>query len=226
MTAARSHTRATPARKPRLSKVTNARDALADFDRGMETYCLTFGQFSLMDALEAILDTTGPADVVVSTWTAGSADLARSEQHLRDQRIRTLRFLVDTSFPQRQPGYAAELVRLFGDDAIRTTRTHAKFAVITNDEWKVAVRTSMNLNENPRLEAIEVSDDPALAGFLLDVVNTIWAEEAVGDYRTKGRPTLDTIASVQPRAGVKMSTGPLTTGQVRAPRPGGPSPRP
>ena len=201
---AQSHTRPTPARRPRLSKVTNAREALADFDRGMETYCLTFGQFSLMDAIEAVLDRTGPADVAISTWTAGNADLSRSAEHLHDGRIRSLRFVADCSFGQRQPGYLAELVRLFGAGAIRTTRTHAKFAVITNDEWKVAIRTSMNLNENPRLESIEVSDDPSLAAFLVSVVDELFVEEAEGDFTTKRRPELAGIEGLTPKANVSM----------------------
>ncbi len=205
MAEARSHTRKAPAaRRTRLSKVTNARDALADFDRGMETYCLTFGQFSLMDAVEAILEKTGPADVVLATWTAAAADLSRSAEHLRDARILSLRLLVDCSFGQRQPGYLQQCRDLFGDDAIRSTRTHAKFAVITNDRWAVAVRTSMNLNENPRLETIEVSDDLSLAGFLLRIVDEIWAEEKPGDFRTKSRPVLDGVESVQPAASVAM----------------------
>lgn len=212
MTAARSHTRNTPARRPRLSKITNARDALADFDRGKETYCLTFGQFSLMDAVEAVLDKTGPAHVAISTWTAGGADLSRSAEHLHDKRILSLRLVVDCSFGQRQPGYLAQCRDLFGDDAIRTTRTHAKFVVITNDLWSVAVRTSMNLNENPRLESIEISDDPALAGFLLSIVDELWAEETAGDYRTKSRPTLPGIDSVSPAHAVGMARGTVTVG--------------
>lgn len=208
MTAAQSHTRPAPTRRrPRLSKVTNARTALAEFDRGMETYCLTFGQFSLMDAIEAILEKTGPADVAISTWTAGNADLSRSAEHLHNGAIRSMRFIADCSFGQRQPGYLAELVRLFGDDAIRTTRTHAKFAVVSNADWAVAVRTSMNLNENPRLESIEVSDDAALAGFLLRVVDEIFAEEAPGDYRTKSRPELAGMEGIMPQASVSMGRG-------------------
>lgn len=212
MTVAKSHTRKTPARRPRLSKVTNARDALADFGRGMETYCLTFGQFSLMDAVEAVLDKTGPAHVALSTWTAGGADLSRSAEHLHNERILSLRLVVDCSFGQRQPGYLAQCRELFGDDAIRTTRTHAKFVVITNDEWHVAVRTSMNLNENPRLESIEVSDDTALAGFLLAIVDELWTEEKPGDYTTKSRPDLAGIQGVTPRATVSMSRGGIRVG--------------
>ena len=190
-----------------MSKVTNARDALADFGRGMETYCLTFGQFSLMDAVEAILEKTGPADVTLSTWTAGGADLSRSAEHLHNGHIRSMRFVCDCSFGQRQPGYLAKLRELFGDDAIRTTRTHAKFAVLTNDSWQVAVRTSMNLNENPRLESIEVSDDPVLAGFLLSVVDELFAEESVGDFRTKSRPVLAGLEAVMPAERVEMGRG-------------------
>lgn len=209
---ARSVTRVARGRTPRLSKVTNARDALAEFNRGMETYCLTFGQFSLMDAIEALLEKTGPADVALSTWTAGNADLSRSAEHLHNGNIRTMRFVADCSFGQRQPGYLAELIRLFGAEAIRTTRTHAKFAVITNDSWRVSVRTSMNLNENPRLESIEVTDDPDLADFLLAVVDEIFTEEAIGDFSTKSRPTLAGLDALLPVAQVEMSHGTVSTG--------------
>lgn len=212
---AQSHTRPAPARRPRLSKVTNARDALADFGRGMETYCLTFGQFSLMDAVEAVLEKTGPADVAISTWTAGNADLSRSAEHMHNGNIRSLRFVADCSFGQRQPGYLAELVRLFGDEAIRTTRTHAKFVVITNESWRVAIRTSMNLNENPRLESIEVSDDPELAGFLLRVVDELFAEEKPGDYSTKSRPELPGMEGVLPQSRLEMGRG-ISTGAPSA----------
>ena len=204
---ARSHTRKVRPRKIALSKGTNARDALADWGRGMETYCLTFGQFSLMDAVEAILEKTGPADVAIATWTAGSADLSRSAESLRNGNIRSLRFVVDCSFGQRQPGYLAQVRELFGDAAIRSTRTHAKYAVITNDEWSVAVRTSMNLNENPRLESIEVSDDPELAAFLLAVTDEIFREEAAGDFRTKSRPELTGLDSIRPVSMVSMGRG-------------------
>ena len=210
-TRARSHTRRTPGRAPRLSKATNARDALAEWGRGRETYCLTFGQFSLMDAVQAILDKTGPADVALSTWTAGSADLTRSSEALHNGNIRSLRFVVDSSFGQRQPGYLAQVRDLFGYDAIRSIRTHAKFVVITNDDWKVAVRTSMNLNENPRLETIEVSDDPALAGFLLEVVDRIFREERPGDFTTKTTPVLDGMPAIAPQAHIQMGRG-ITTG--------------
>jgi hypothetical protein len=167
----------------------SARRVFAALEPGAEILCLTHGQFSLIDALVAILDRVGPADVVISTWSAAKADLLHAEKFLADGRIRSLRFLVDRSFQTRQPDYCATLVRVFGPDAIRTTALHAKFAVVSNDEWNVAVRTSMNLNENRRLEYIEVSDDPDVAAFLLALVDETFASVDPGDMNNYAMPT-------------------------------------
>jgi hypothetical protein len=180
MATARVLSRETRAREKRVVRAANASTAVEGFGHGTELFVLTFGQFSLLDLITALLDTTGPADVTISTWTAATADLTRAEEFLRDGRIRSLRFLVDRSFLTRQPGYARQLVEAFGQDAVRTTRTHAKFATITNGEWAVSVRTSMNMNENPRLEYAEVSDDRDIAGWLIGIVDEIWATEPPG----------------------------------------------
>jgi hypothetical protein len=71
----------------------------------------------------------------------------------------------------------------------------------------------MNLNENPRLESIEVSDDPELAAFLLRVVDEIFSEEAAGDFRTKSRPELAGMDAVLPLSRVEMSQ-PVEVGAV------------
>jgi hypothetical protein len=88
--------------------------------------------------------------------------------------------LVDFSFPVRQPAYCAALRQRFGDEAIRMTVTHAKFISLRNSTWNVVIRTSMNLNENRRMENIEVSDDAALAEFLESVCDRIFAAESSG----------------------------------------------
>jgi hypothetical protein len=205
VTTAQVHTRANRARDTRVIRTANARTALRGLTHTTELYVLTFGQFSLLDAVQAILETTGPADVTISTWTAATADLTRAEAFLKDGRIRSLRFLVDRSFLTRQPGYAAQLVRAFGDDAIRTTRTHAKFATIHNPDWAVAVRTSMNMNENPRLEHLEVGHDPDLVRFLTGVVDEIWASEPPG--LTGARTTPHLAGSDDPIQGWGSVTG-------------------
>lgn len=210
-----AHTRPAPkARRQRLSKTTNARDTLAGFGHGVELDILTFGQFSIMDAVEAVLDTTGPADVAISTWTAAAADLTRTAQHLTDARIRSLRMVVDRSFLTRQPAYAATCLELFGPEAIRTTRVHAKFVLVRNAEWAVTLRTSMNLNENPRLEYLQVCDDADLCDWYSAVVDEIFATEEAGmGNRRNGPNELSGMVAMPGSATpIQINSGPLRVG--------------
>jgi hypothetical protein len=57
------------------------------------------------------------------------------------------------------------------------TRTHAKFSVIENDDWKLALRCSANLNANPRAEHYKVGHDPELAAFLLAAMDDCWRSQ-------------------------------------------------
>ncbi|MBX3444279.1 MAG: hypothetical protein KF774_17890 [Planctomyces sp.] len=155
-----------------------AADALGPIARGCEIYCLTMGKFSLVDVIEHCLAATGPADLVLSTWTAAAADIGFANRLLVNGSIRSFRTIVDFSFPSRQPAYCAALREAFGDDAIRVTKNHAKFVTICNAQWKLVVRTSMNLNECRRLETLEVSDSPDLAAFLDEFVEQLWRGQA------------------------------------------------
>jgi len=158
-----------------------AADALGAIEHGCELYCLTMGKFSLIDVVEHLLATTGPADLVVSTWTAAGADIGFANRLLTDGRIRSLRFVMDDSFVSRQPAYCAALREAFGDDAIRITKNHAKFVLIRNAYWNIVVRTSMNLNECRRLETVEISVDPAMAEFLGDVIEQLFENQTAAD---------------------------------------------
>ena len=71
--------------------------------------------------------------------------------------VLSLKMIVDRSFKSRQPKYYKKMIELFGINCIREIRNHSKFMVIRNDNWDIVVRTSMNLNNNPRLENIEIS---------------------------------------------------------------------
>jgi hypothetical protein len=153
--------------------------AFAGLERdGREIYGLTRGQFSLVDVLEALLAKTGPARLHLCTWTATAPHVARLIAALRDGRILAGRFLVDVSFTRRCPQEAATIRDAFGADAIRVTRTHAKFAVIENEAWRLALRCSANLNANPRAEHYEVGHDPELAAFLLAAMDDCWRSQA------------------------------------------------
>lgn len=160
----------------RTFNAASAAESVGPILRGIEIYGISKGQFSLIELIEHCLAATGPADLTISTWSAANADLAHTQGFLMDGRVRSCRWLVDFSFPSRQPAYCRQLRERFGDANIVCTANHAKFVLIRNAEWNLTIRTSMNLNLNRRLESFEVSDDPELAAWLQEIVEMTYRD--------------------------------------------------
>jgi hypothetical protein len=76
----KSYKKTNAKKKVRACKRGTASQAIGIIEKESDTFILTYGQFSLIDALVAILDQTGPAHVSVSTWTAAHADLSQSAE--------------------------------------------------------------------------------------------------------------------------------------------------
>lgn len=148
-------------------------ECLGTIEPGCRIFGFTKGQFSLIDLIQAILSQVGASNVTLSTWTTGIRDAENAKFMLDKNQIKSLKILTDRSFPSRQPKYAQALVQLFGEGAISCTRTHAKFAVIQNENFNIVIRSSMNLNKNPRFEQFDIDDDKELAEFLLEHVKEI-----------------------------------------------------
>lgn len=157
------------ARKKRPSLRTapyqSALETIGELEPGCRIVGMTKGQFSLLDLIRAVLASTGPAHLIVSTWTAGIRDAENAGMLIERGELLGLKLLCDRSFPRRQPRYCARILEIFGPDSIRMTRTHAKFALLHNDDWHVVIRSSMNLNRNPRFEQFDLDDDAELYEF-------------------------------------------------------------
>lgn len=162
------------------SAKSSAIEAIGTLSPGIRLFGMTKGQFSLLDLISAILKQTGPADVIVSTWTTGISDAENARALLEKGDIRSMQLLTDRSFQTRQPQYCRRMVEVFGQEAIRVTRTHAKFALIQNDGWNIVVRSSMNLNKNPRFEQFDLDDDADLYEFLFQHVQEIFDKTPAG----------------------------------------------
>ena len=155
-----------------------AASAVGKLTKNQSTLILTHGQFSLSDAIQAILDQLdAPAEIVVATWTAAKVEIDSAAEMIAHKKIKSMRWIVDNSFLARQPAYHQLLVERFGYDSIRTIKTHIKFCLIRSDEWRIAIRTSMNLNTNPRLELIELSDSESIYNFFGDFADRLFAEQ-------------------------------------------------
>jgi len=151
-------------------------DGLGEIYKNCEIFGLTGGQFSLIDIISHCLNTTGPADVVISTWSAANADINFAFELLDNDKISNLRFIIDRSFQSRQPLYCAALVERFGKDSIRVIRNHCKFVLIKNKNWSIVIRTSMNLNLNRRIENFEISEDLEFYSHMIGFVDEIFTK--------------------------------------------------
>jgi len=156
----------------RLTRGETARDAVANLVIGQDVFGFTKGQFSLLDLIATINDQVGPCHLTLSTWTAANADLDHVWAFLSNHSLLSARFVLDFTFQRRQPAVAQKIREIFGRDNIRVTRNHAKFALMESKRARLVVKTSMNLNTNPRFEHFELSWDPDLFNFL----QTICAE--------------------------------------------------
>lgn len=202
---ARAHVRPVRKARARLSKVASARGTIAGFDHGMDVVGLTFGQFSLLDLIDAALEITGPADVTISTWSAGFYDVDAALRFRDSGRLRSIRFIMDSS-AKRGQATVGDVSEIFGAENVRATRSHTKFALILNDGWSVLITTSMNLNLNPRLEQFEMTDDPIRAGLFAEFADCLFAELPEGDTEDRQMPGLLGMDAVQPHLDLEVGT--------------------
>lgn len=158
--------------------------ALGRLQSGARLALLSKGAVSMGDVLAWALEQTGPADVLLSTWTIASDEIGALGRLVTGGGIRRLRLLTDFSFRHRHPAYCAQLRGTFGPESVALTVVHAKLAVITNEQWSVVVRSSANLNRNSRVEFYEVSDERALAEYLAGVLGE-WFPPAADQWEAK-----------------------------------------
>lgn len=176
-------TRKAPRRKPvRAFAGEQAAHVLdkAQFGKGVEIMGFTKGQFSFVDLIQAVLQKTGPANLTLSTWAASVADLGRISLFYDDGMILSPRFLLDGAFESYNKESAIQLREKFGDEAIRIVPNHSKFAIIRNDDWAVTIQTSMNLNQNKRLESFSLTECPEFCDVYAEIVCEIWGLQKAG----------------------------------------------
>jgi hypothetical protein len=160
----------------------SAARCIGEISKGCDIFGLTKGDFSMIDILRHIVKGIGPCHIDIGTWTAAAAEIKQAELMLTDRNILSMRWLVDRSFPARQAAYFSSLLHRFGKDSVRLARFHAKFILLENENFSVAVRTSMNLNENKRIEFYEISEGSPISGYLKEVVDYHFASPPEDSY--------------------------------------------
>jgi hypothetical protein len=162
-----------------------AREAISNFKKDCRIIGLTKGQFSLVDIIVSVLEKTGDADVILSTWAAGLRDAKVMKGLLSSGSVTSFKMLCDRSFSSRHEKYSNQIQSIFGSDAIRTTNTHAKFVLISNKDWFVTIKTSMNLNHNPRFESFDIDDNKEIFEFFKSHVDELFEMMPKGFTETR-----------------------------------------
>jgi hypothetical protein len=125
----------------------------------------------------AVLKITGPCHLSISTWTAAQHELDTLYAILQRGDLTGSRWLIDFSMARREPAMTAQLRERFGWHNIRVAQIHAKFQIFQNADWKIVLRSSMNLNMNPRCEDFQIAHDPELAGFLNGILDELFSKQ-------------------------------------------------
>ena len=173
---------------------------IGEITKGCDIFGLTKGDFSMIDILRHIAKQIGPCRIDIGTWTAAAAEIKQAFDMIEDKNIVAMRWLVDRSFPARQGKYYRSLLDKFGQDSVRLARFHAKFILLENEKYTVAVRTSMNLNENKRIEFYEISEGTPISDYLRQVVDFHFASPSEDSYAAfKDFDIVDQVKAEQPQ---------------------------
>lgn len=154
----------------------NVRQAIGLIYPGMEIYGVSSGQYHFINILEHVVgQIKEPLTLTVSSWTIAKFEASKLGLLGKLNHVEHLRVIVDTSMLKLVPASFSALRDLIADDSIRFLRCHCKFAVIVSRSWNIVIRTSMNLNQNKRLENFEISDCDVLADYMNDIVDDIFS---------------------------------------------------
>jgi hypothetical protein len=147
--------------------------AIGDLDHNLVIQFCTGGRWSMHQLLNYMLLKTGPAKIWMTTWTITEQPMRALLQMINDGLITELNAILDYRIERRKPEAFQLATNLI--TRIKLTKCHAKVLVVQNDTWNIAVITTANFSNNPRIEAGAIFTDMASAEFhkkwIDDVIN-------------------------------------------------------
>lgn len=143
---------------------------LGVIENGCNKHFYTRGAFDLVQLVLYILKQTGPADVVISSYSIAEQTLKTLKRMIEKGDITSIRFLIDNRVRSISPKPFSYMVASF-PDCYRCLALHAKVALISNEEWKITVIGSQNATHNPKLERGIIHTDPKIFDFDYDILD-------------------------------------------------------
>ena len=129
---------------------------------GRQKHYYSDGNFNLLRLIFHILKQTGPAHIMMSTYSISQDSLEKVRNRLNQGEIFSIRFLIDNRVKVMSPLPFQMLKEGF---SYRCISLHAKVALIYNDDWKISIVTSQNATDNPKLERGVIFTDDQIFNF-------------------------------------------------------------
>jgi len=188
----------------------SAAETIGPISKEMSLFALTRGQFSMIDMIHHCLKEIGVAQISVWTWTIADYEVDAMESLLVRKEISGGTLVIDASADRRNQVMINRWRDRFGEGRVKVCKNHAKIARVWNEEFRLLLRGSMNLNFNPRFEQLDLTE----GGEDFDLVERIEgelpvigrkysnadAESASGVSRAFEYSTLRMFAGVKPWA--------------------------
>ena len=130
--------------------------------------------WGFMSMITAMLHRWPGSDLFVSSWSVGLQDIQKLVTYRDEGLCRRIQFMVDPSFVKRHPQRARELGALLGDGSVIERNSHAKFVLLLGGDQNVAYSTSMNINQDARVDAGTLILDEGLVAEYVSLLNGVF----------------------------------------------------
>lgn len=109
------------------------------------------GKWSTHDLLVYLLSITGPAELLMSTFSIGETAITTLYHLFKEGQIKKLDLLIDYTAKKHR----LELLNFAANMGaqIRIESNHSKVLLLQNESWNITVVGSGNMTPNPRYEA-------------------------------------------------------------------------
>lgn len=140
---------------------------------GVVYHYLSFGDWSMYNLIDQLLNLTGPAHFYFSTWGLSEMSARKLVEWLDEGRITGITALVDVRAQHRHPAAYHLCKNKFAQ--IKSCDCHAKVAVLipqAPSNPNISVLGSANFTENPRIECGIVSTNAVTANLHANWIKT------------------------------------------------------
>ncbi len=134
----------------------------------VNTHYYSFGNFNLVRLIMYIIKQTGPVNLSMTSYSFSSKSIQQLQNHIENEKIISFKLILDNRVRSISPKPFQIIASCFN---YRCTSVHAKIALLWNDNWKLAIVTSQNATDNPKMERGIIFTDPAVFDFDLKNFN-------------------------------------------------------